>query len=400
MLTSASPCPVCASPNIGPVVELPPVPTDTCRMWPSRAGAHSARKAPIALSYCRNCSHVFNRSFDDELTDYEEEYENSQMFSPRFRQYAEKLSDQLIARYGLHHKNIVEIGGGKGDFLRIICYRGNNVGVSFGPSYEPEPDDDIPTNVRFVADYYTAKYVNEPADLIICRHVLEHFSKPRELITTVREAVGDRRDVVVYFEVPSGNFILRKQACWEFIYQHCSYFTERSLVTLFAECGFEAREVQQRFGGQFLTIEARAVSDDAGAKKNPWGEREATPALEATAALCHGLGPAFSACVANWSNYLEQQRINGRRIIVWGAGAKAVTFLNIADPTGSAISHVVDVNPRKAGRFIAGSGHEIIEPSAVRELHPEVIVLMNPIYREEICSAVRALGLDPEFLVA
>jgi hypothetical protein len=206
--------------------------------------------------------------------------------------------------------------------------------------------------------------------------------------------------VVVYFEVPSGNFILRKQACWEFIYQHCSYFTERSLVTLFAECGFEARDVQERFGGQFLTIEARAVSDDAAANKNPRGEREATPALEVTAGLCQGLGPAFSACVANWSNYLEQQRINGRRIIAWGAGAKAVTFLNIADPAGSAISHVVDVNPRKAGRFIAGSGQEIIEPSAVRELHPEVIVLMNPIYREEICSAVRALGLDPEFLVA
>ena len=85
----------------------------------------------------------------------------------------------------------------------------------------------------------------------------------------MREAVADRKDVVVYFEVPSGNFILRKQACWEFIFQHCSYFTERSLVTLFAECGFEARDVQGRFGGQFLAIEPRAVSGDAAAKKIP-----------------------------------------------------------------------------------------------------------------------------------
>jgi hypothetical protein len=38
----------------------------------------------------------------------------------------------------------------------------------------------------------------------------------------------------------------------------------------------------------------------------------------------------------------------------------------------------------KWGRFIAGSGQEIIEPSALRELRPDVIVLMNPIYREEI----------------
>jgi hypothetical protein len=315
------------------------------------------------------------------------------MFSPRFRQYAEELSDRLIATYDLHQKHIVEIGGGKGDFLRIICDRGNNVGVSFGPSYKPESGDEIPANVHFVPDYYTAKYANEPADLIICRHVLEHFSKPRELIATVREAVGDRKDVIVYFEVPNGHFILREQAYWEFIYQHCSYFTEKSLVTLFAGCGFDTRNVQERFGGQFLTIEACAESQDA-AEQIAWGERESTTAS------CEAIRPTFSARAANWSDYLERQRVSGRRVIVWGAGAKAVSFLNIVDPAGSAISHVVDVNPRKAGRFIAGSGQEIVQPTAVKELHPDVIILMNPIYREEIDSAVHALGVEPEFLVA
>jgi hypothetical protein len=92
--------------------------------------------------------------------------------------------------------------------------------------------------------------------------------------------------------------------------------------------------------------------------------------------------------------------VNKRRIIVWGAGAKTVTFLNIVDPTGAVISHVVDVNPRKVGRFIGGSGQQIVEPSAVRELRPEVVILMNPIYRSEIASALHAVGLDPELLVA
>ncbi len=399
MLTLASECPVCASPTIFPVVDLPPVPIDTCRMWPSRARAQSAQKAPLVLSCCHDCSHIFNRAYEDDLVDYEDEYENSQMFSPRFRRYAEELSDQLIATYGLRNKHIVEIGGGKGDFLRIICDRGNNLGVSFGPSYKPEPGDDIPSNVRFVADYYTATYASESADLIICRHVLEHFRKPRELITTVHEAIGDRRNLFVYFEVPNGSFIVREQVCWEFIYQHCSYFTEKSLVTLFAECGFAASDVRERFGGQFLTIEAHTVSDDPMARKNRRCGGEATEASEATTAWCEAIGPAFSECLADWTSYLEQQRVRGRRIVVWGAGAKAVTFLNVVDPAGSTISHVVDVNPRKAGRFVAGSGQEIIKPTALRELRPDIIVLMNPIYREEIGSAVQALGLDPELLV-
>jgi C-methyltransferase C-terminal domain len=85
---------------------------------------------------------------------------------------------------------------------------------------------------------------------------------------------------------------------------------------------------------------------------------------------------------------------------LWGAGAKAVTFLNIVDPAGSSISHVVDINPRKVGRFIAGSGQEIVDPSAVSELRPDVLVLTNPIYREEIGASLHAFGLDPEILVA
>jgi hypothetical protein len=366
-------------------------------MWSTRAGAHSALKAPLLLTYCGNCSHVFNRTYDDELAEaaqYEEEYENSQMFSPRFRRYAEELSDELIATYDLHHKNIVEIGGGKGDFLRILCDRGKNYGASFGPSYKPEPGDDIPTNVRFVVDYYTEKYTSVPADLIVCRHVLEHFSRPRDLITTVRKAVSNRKDLSVYFEVPSGNFILRERAFWEFIYQHCSYFTKRSLVTLFSECGFKVRDVRERFGGQFLTIEACAASGDGSSKNGDCGE------LVKTAASCEAIGPAFNACVANWLDYFEKQRANGRRVIVWGAGAKAVTFLNIVDQGRSTVSHVVDVNPRKVGRFIAGSGQEIVEPNALRELRPDVIILMNPIYREEIRSDLAALGLDVELLVA
>jgi hypothetical protein len=294
----------------------------------------------------------------------------------------------------LYGKRIVEIGGGRGDFLRIICDRGDNCGVSFGPSYRPEPGDEIPRNVRFVADYYTAKYAKEPADLIICRHVLEHMSKPRELITSVREAVGDRSDLVVYFEVPNGEYILRDQACWELIYQHCSYFTERSLVTIFTECSFQPRAVQASFGDQFLAIEVFAASGGVAKRRIDAVE------CERVAALCKIIGPAFNASTARWRNYIAQQQVKKRRIIVWGAGAKTVTFLNIVDPTGAVITHVVDVNPRKADRFIGGSGQPIVEPSALTELRPEVVVLMNPIYREEIASTLQTLGLHPELLVA
>jgi C-methyltransferase C-terminal domain/Methyltransferase domain len=389
-------CIACASPSTLPVAEIPPTAIDTNRIWPSRTEALSAAKAPINLTYCTACGHVFNRDYNDDLVNYEDDYENSQMFSPKFRKYCEELSDRLITNYNVYRKHVVEIGGGKGDFLRIICDRGNNSGVSFGPSYRPSPGDDIPANVSFVTDYYTEKYAGEPADLIICRHVLEHCWEPRGIITTVRQAIGDRRDLVVYFEVPNGDFILREQAFWDFCYQHCSYFTKTSLTKMFIEHGFEVREVREDFGGQFLAIEAGAAADDIAANGYTLREGE-----EATAAASwQAFGADFNARAASWRDNLERLRAEGQRVIAWGAGAKAVTFLNIVDPAGDAISHIVDINPRKMGCFVSSSGQEIVAPNALQELRPKVILLMNAIYRDEIGSAVRALGLDPLFLVA
>jgi C-methyltransferase C-terminal domain len=112
------------------------------------------------------------------------------------------------------------------------------------------------------------------------------------------------------------------------------------------------------------------------------------------------LDAAFSARVTSWRDRLEQLKDKGQRVVVWGAGAKATTFLNIVDPVGSLILHVVDINPRKTGRFVPGSGQEIVEPNSLRELHPGVIILMNQIYRDEIASYTAGLGLDPEFLAA
>jgi hypothetical protein len=373
---------------------MPAVPVNTIRLWSSRAAACSAARARIELTCCKNCGHLFNRCYDDDLVDYEADYDSSQMCSTRFRRYAEELADRLITTHNLYQKDIVEIGGGRGEFLRIICNRGDNRGVSFDRSFHPDPSDDVPANLRFVRDYYNAKYASESADLIVCRHVLEHIWEPRSLVGTVRQAIGDRKDLVVYFEVPNGEFILREQVFWEIIYQHPSYFTKGSLARLFTMCGFQIRDIEESFGGQFLAIEASAPAENAVPDRNSVSRNTST-----TEELGRALDAMFSARMANWEARLGQLQEKRKRVVAWGAGAKATTFLNIIDPAGSVISHVIDINPRKTGRFIPGSGQEIVAPNTLKELRPEVIILMNEIYRDEIAADTAAFGLNPTFLV-
>jgi hypothetical protein len=62
------------------------------------------------------------------------------------------------------------------------------------------------------------------------------------------------------------------------------------------------------------------------------------------------------------------------------------------------IAGAVDINPHRQGYFMPGTGHRIFGPDDLVELKPDVVIVMNPIYREEITADLAARGLTPEIL--
>jgi hypothetical protein len=65
-----------------------------------------------------------------------------------------------------------------------------------------------------------------------------------------------------------------------------------------------------------------------------------------------------------------------------------------------AIPYVVDINPHKQGRHLPGTGQRIVAPELLKELQPQAVVLMNPMYRQEVEGELRALGVAAEVLEA
>jgi FlaA1/EpsC-like NDP-sugar epimerase len=100
-----------------------------------------------------------------------------------------------------------------------------------------------------------------------------------------------------------------------------------------------------------------------------------------------------------WRSSLERLTKGGRRIVVWGAGSKGVTFLNTLQDTNT-IGYVVDINPQKQGRFVAGTGQQIVSPEFLQLYQPDVIIVMNVIYQKEIQEVTDKLGLSPKFSYA
>jgi SAM-dependent methyltransferase len=386
-------CTVCGSGNLDTLIAISQVPTHCNVLYATREEAVEVPRGDIHLTFCRSCGHVFNSSFDPRLMEYTQAYENSLHFSPRFQQYASELAQRLISAYDLRHKDVIDIGCGKGDFLGMLCAMGENRGFGFDPSYVPEQTDKkLAERMTILQEFYSPRFSAYKADLITCRHVLEHIQFPGEFVDNVRESIGDRSDTVVFFEVPNALYTLRDQGIWDLIYEHCSYFTQSSLSTLFTRHGFDVSEQHELYEGQFLGIDARSTRGS--------GTR---PADGETPDILAGYAERFAGTyqekVTAWKDHFRKLTDRGERVVVWGGGSKGVMFLNTLNVPHEA-SSMVDINPRKQGKYVAGTGQKIVPPEALRELRPGAVIVMNPIYVQEIRGILGTLGVQSELAVA
>ena len=386
-------CPGCGSKKVVPFYETHNVPVQSCLLL---SDWHEALRFPcgtISLALCENCGFIYNAAFDPRLVDYTRDYEEQQAFSPRFNRFAEELTRDLINRYSLRDKTIVEIGCGKGDFLLLLCSRGNNRGVGIDPSYLPgRITNPFLDRVTYIRDFYSERYGDLGADFVCCRHTLEHIPDTASFLRMVRRAMDRRLDAVAFFEVPDVGRVLQEGAFWDVYYEHCSYFTPYSLARLFQECGFEVLNLYRGFDDQYLMIEARPASgiDGHGLSGNFDTMGGTTSAAAYFASRC-------GTEITTWKNTLGELREKGCRVAIWGSGSKCVGFLSALDPRHE-IECVVDINPHRHGRYLPGSGAQIVSPEFLQQYKPHTVIAMNPIYTEEIRKHLNQMGLNPHLL--
>ena len=251
-------CPNCLKGDMSVFYQVPRVPVHSVLLMPTREVAVNFPKGDIALGHCSHCGFIANTVFDPTVHNYSAQYEETQGFSGTFQAFHHRLAEEMIAKYDLHGKKMIEIGCGKGEFLSLLCEIGNNSGVGFDPAFVSERNPSAgDTKVEFVADFYGEKYAHVQGDFVCCKMTLEHIPDTANFVRTVRRSVGDRYDTVVFFQVPDMSRVLRDLAFWDIYYEHCSYFSAESLSLLFREQGFDVLDVWTDYDDQYLMITAK-----------------------------------------------------------------------------------------------------------------------------------------------
>jgi hypothetical protein len=214
---------------------------------------------------------------------------------------------------------------------------------------------------------------------------MEHIANPRELVTATRKILSKRIDGLAFFQVPDFGHILETAAFWDVYYEHCSYFTAGSLRFLFENTGFEVLSIEREYDGQYLTITAK-----------PNGHRTApTAGVTDMPAEINSFAQRAAASRERWERRIRLHTNSGGRVVLWGGGSKAVSFLS-AVAVSDVVQYAVDINPYRQSTYLAGSGVSIVAPGFLREYKPGLVVVMNPIYVEEIVGDLHSMGLYPE----
>jgi len=187
--------------------------------------------------------------------------------------------------------------------------------------------------------------------------------------------------------------MLRTAGVWDLVYEHAWYFSGPALHRLFGAAGFAVQQVGTSFGGQYLWLDAVAPA--------PGRERCAPSDLVAVDDVvrhARRFGAAVEQCRTSWADALARRGRARQRLALWGAGSKGITFLNWV-PGADQIELVVDLNPRKHGRFVPGTAQQVVAPAALREHRPDLVLVMNRLYETEVAASLDELGIDAELVV-
>jgi SAM-dependent methyltransferase len=380
-------CPACAAHDVADFFAIKQAPIQSVATMKSRWAAMRIPRKDLTLSFCRHCGFIFNRDFDLNWDHFTHGYEDQQGFSPTFVQFITRITQRLIGKYKIYDQLVLEIGCGKGDFLRLITALGHNKGIGIDPAWEADRGQANP-NITFIPEFFDPEHARVKADCIVCRHTLEHIYDANAFMKKVRIACGSHKPIL-FFEVPSIVRILEQQAFWDIFGEHCAYYSPGSLARLFRHNGFEVLDLYLDYDSQYLFIEAHPV-DMPSLNIHP---------LEESVAELYELAQVFNESVQHklieWRERMNAFKLANKKVALWGGGSKAVGFLTQFHSIG-VIEHVVDINPHLAGNFIPGMGIQYVKPEFMQYYKPDVVIAMNSVYLNEIRQNLADFGVTPE----
>ena len=330
-------------------------------------------KFPLAVNYCQECSHVQLTAIVSReaiFTDYIYVSGTSRTLQKDFSDFASQLTD----KHG--PGRVLDIACNDGSQLDEFKIRGwETFGIDPAENLHPISSKNHNVSMGFLSD-------NHPSDLgqfdvVIAQNVVAHTANPLEFLS-----IASRFGGTLYVQTSQADMISNFQ--FDTIYhEHVSFFSETSFATLANRANLELVDISKRgiHGGSYLFELRRQEAPILDVPKLKLGfvsEESMSLFTENSWKILHEL-----------KDLIYTLRKNGHRVVGYGAAAKAMTILSVADIQ---LDYIIDDSPHKQGLWTPCGGTPIYSIQALQVEDQEIYLI--PLawnFAEEILARVKAV---------
>ncbi len=327
----------------------------------------------LNLHQCKNCGLV---QLDNEPVDYYRDVIRSVGYSSTMAELRASQYKHLIETYHLEGKKFLEVGCGRGEFLKVLGqFPVEAYGIEHSEKLVNEAEEGIPVTCGFPETENTVLGQNGPYDAFLTFNFLEHQPKPGVMLDCIYNNLTCQGIGLV--TVPSLEYSLQHDGYYELIRDHIAYYTLDTLRYLMEHHGFQVLEEMSKKDMLAMIV-----------RKIPKEEME-VPKREVKAVDLSGLEGNLECLRRQMEEIRADLDKRQETLAVWGASHQAFTLIATTCLKEKA-EYIIDSAPFKQGRFAPASHLPIVAPDYISSHPTDVILIVAPEYTEEIANVIRS----------
>ena len=160
---------------------------------------------------------------------------------------------KLINSFKIASKNILDIGAGTGDFLKVCTNNGWNVS-GIEPSLEAR---NIAQKKGVILKENVSEFKNRKFDVITLWHVLEHVENLSEYISILHSLLSDDGKLIIAvpnFKSDDAKFYKKNWAAYD-VPRHLWHFSQTSISKLFSEVNMVVEKtIPMKFDAYYVAL--------------------------------------------------------------------------------------------------------------------------------------------------